>query len=85
MSYPFTSQNLFTNLFHIRAVLSIISIPIQRKGVSNNLQVIHSLFDTPPGHYYAGPEKYQLLIFSGPAYFNRLYKLMPTSLLLPGG
>lgn len=30
-----------------------------------------------PGHYYAGPEKYQLLIFSGPAYFNRLYNTKP--------
>lgn len=47
MSYPFPSQNLFTNLSHLRAVLSIIMIPIQKRGVSNNLQVIHSLFDTP--------------------------------------
>ena len=27
-------------------------IPIQKRGVSNNLQVIHSLFDTPPFEVY---------------------------------
>jgi len=29
--------------------LSVMLIPIQKRGVSNNLQVIHSLFDTPEG------------------------------------
>ena len=26
-------------------------IPIQKRGVSNNLHVIHSLFDTPKAHH----------------------------------
>ncbi|MDU4975678.1 MAG: hypothetical protein E6X19_23495, partial [Hungatella hathewayi] len=54
LGFPFEKNNQvftyrnFTNLFHLRAVLSIMMIPIQKGGVSNNLQVIHSLFDTPP-------------------------------------